>query len=157
MILRNKCVRSAHPIKVHDQLRNWCPNVAGNSGEEVSERRPQLLTFSPPPYCTWPNGNIYFFCFLVYNYLSKLSLASTTASGPTSSSLSSRHPWQERNYESTCQIDTSSLPAQCTSQVEAQARPANRFDHSSFPIRSWGIPVPTLETREVSIIGHFYM
>jgi hypothetical protein len=103
MISRNKFVRPAHPIEVYRQFGNRCPKVAGNSGEKVSERRPQLLTLSSPLYCTLPNGNIFFLCPGLQSPFVRVSsptLASGTASCRTSfpSSLSSQHPWQERNY-----------------------------------------------------------
>jgi hypothetical protein len=134
-------VRSAHPIKVHRQLWNRCPKVAGNSGEKVSERRPQLLTFHPHLTAHGRTVILFFLCPGLQSPVVRVVIPYScidTTSGPTSSlsSLSRQHPWQERNYKSTCHIDTSSLPTQCASQVEAQARPTDPFDHSPFPIRS---------------------
>ena len=75
-----------------------------------------------------------------------------TTSGPTCplSSLNSQDPWQERNHKAACHINMSSLPTLRASQVEA--RLTNPFDHSPFPIRSWGIPMPPKRLERYLVI-----
>jgi hypothetical protein len=96
--LGNKFVRSAPPSYCKLIVMEKVPEICGDLWGKVSERPSHPLTFSPPTYCTWPNGNIYML-FPVHKpwpELSSPTLTSITTSVPTysPSSSSGQRLWQ---------------------------------------------------------------